>query len=109
MYLYLEKMSRMTMGQGTLPDCKYNLVKLREDHEIVENDAREPQVGGTIVFSIGGDGVYGRVIGRGLSGTTLGMTGSMVVKEVLMDSYEKNILTEDNITSSEDLVSFEII
>jgi len=42
MYLYLEKMRRMTMGQGILPDYKYNLIKLREDHEIVENDAREP-------------------------------------------------------------------
>jgi len=42
MYLYLEKIRRMIIGQGTLPDCKYNLVKLQEDHEIVENDARVP-------------------------------------------------------------------
>ena len=42
MYLYLEKTRKMTMGQGTLPDCKYNIVKLQEDHEIVENDTRDP-------------------------------------------------------------------
>ena len=46
-------------------------------------------VGGTIVFFVGCGGVYERVTCEGLSGTTLGMTRSMVVKEVLMDSYGK--------------------
>jgi len=38
---------------------------------------------------VGGGGVYGRVVDGGLSETTLGMIGIMVVKEVLMDSYGK--------------------
>jgi len=45
--------------------------------------------GRQIVFSVSGGGVYGRVVNEGLSETTLGMTRSMVVKEVLMDSYGK--------------------
>ena len=66
-------------------------------------------MGGLILFSVGGGGVYGRATHGGLSGTILGMTGSIVVKEVSMDSYKKNILMKDNITTSENLVSFEII
>ena len=41
------------------------------------------------MFSVGNGGVYGRAANRGLSKTTLGMTRSMVVKEVSMDSYKK--------------------
>jgi len=42
------------------------------------------------MFSLGGGGgVYGRVVDIGLFGTILGMIGSMVVKEVSIDSYEK--------------------
>jgi len=41
------------------------------------------------VFSVGGGGMYGRVIDRGLSGTTLDMIGSTTVKEVSMESYGK--------------------
>ena len=44
---------------------------------------------GTIVFFVRGGGVYSRAVDEGLFGTTLGMTRSMVVKEVSMDSYEK--------------------
>jgi len=44
-------------------------------------------MGGTIVFFVGGGGVYGRVVDEGLFGTTLGMIGFTAVKEVLMDSY----------------------
>jgi len=47
----------------------------------------EGLVRGRIVFFVGGGGVYGRAAYGGLSGTTLGMTWSMVVKEVSMDSY----------------------
>jgi len=46
-------------------------------------------VGDTNVFSVGGGRVYGKAVNEGLCGTTLGMTGSMMVKEVWMDSYEK--------------------
>jgi len=46
-------------------------------------------VGGTIVFFVGGGRVYGRAVDKGLSGITLSMTRSTVVKEVSMDSYGK--------------------
>jgi len=42
MYLYLEHMRTMTMGERTLSDCKYNLVKFQKDHKIIENDTRKP-------------------------------------------------------------------
>jgi len=41
------------------------------------------------MFFVGGSGVYRRATNEGLSRTTLGLTGSMVVKKVLMDSYGK--------------------
>jgi len=41
------------------------------------------------MFSVGGRGVYGRATNEGLSRTTLGMTGSMVVKKVLWIHTEK--------------------
>jgi len=41
------------------------------------------------MFSVGGGRVYERAADRGLFRTTLGMTRSMVVKEVSMDSYRK--------------------
>jgi len=41
------------------------------------------------VFTVSGNGVYGRAVGGGLFGITLGMTWSMVVEKVPMDSYGK--------------------
>ena len=41
------------------------------------------------MFSVSGGGVYERAVDGGLSRTTLCMIGSMVVKEVSMDSYGK--------------------
>ena len=60
MYLYLEKMMRMTMIRENLLDYKHNHSRLQGEHEVFENDTK---------------GAIGEAVVAGLDSTCVGWMG----------------------------------